>query len=59
VPRNATTSDGAALRAWVREHDDELFLSAIAEIEGIMLERRATSSRNAWAISSESALPLR
>ena len=35
APRNATMSDGAAFRAWVREHDDELFLSTItlAEIQ--------------------------
>ncbi len=51
VPRNATTSDGAAFRAWVRDHDDELFLSAItlAEIQaGVSrLERKGAARRAA------------
>ena len=51
MPRNATMSDGAAFRAWVREHDDELFLSAItlAEIQaGVSrLERKGAARRAA------------
>jgi predicted nucleic acid-binding protein len=51
VPRDATGSDGAAFRAWVREHDEELFLSAItlAEIQaGVSrLERRGAARRAA------------
>jgi len=49
IPRNATMSDGAAFRAWVREHDDELFLSAItlAEIQASVsrLERKGAARR--------------
>ncbi len=52
VPRTTTTSDGTAFRAWVREHDDDLFLSVItlAEIQaGVSrLERRVL--RNALPI---------
>jgi hypothetical protein len=52
VPRNATTSDSAAaFRAWVREHGEELFLSAItlAEIQaGVsQLERKGATRRAA------------
>ena len=51
VPPKATTSDGAAFRAWVRDHDDELFLSAItlAEIQaGVSrLERKGAARRAA------------
>jgi predicted nucleic acid-binding protein len=51
MPRNATMSDHAAFRAWVREHDDELFLSAItlAEIQaGVSrLERKGAARRAA------------
>jgi len=51
MPRNAAMSDGAAFRAWVREHDDELFLSAItlAEIQaGVSrLERKGAARRAA------------
>jgi predicted nucleic acid-binding protein len=51
APRNATMSDGAAFRAWVREHDDELFLSTItlAEIQaGVSrLERQGAARRAA------------
>jgi toxin FitB len=51
VPRNATTSDSDAFRAWVREHDNELFLSAItlAEIQaGVSrLERKGAARRAA------------
>ena len=49
-PRSTATSGSTAFRAWVREHGEELFISAItlAEIQaGIsQLERRgATPSR--------------
>jgi toxin FitB len=51
VPRDAATSGGSALRAWVREHDEELFLSTItlAEIQaGVSrLERRGATRRAA------------
>jgi toxin FitB len=51
VPRNATTSDSTAFRAWTREHDEELFLSVItlAEIQaGISrLQRRGAAKRAA------------
>jgi toxin FitB len=51
MPRNATISDGAAFRAWVREHDDELFLSTIilAEIQaGVSrLEHKGAARRAA------------
>ena len=51
VARNAATSDSAAFRAWVREHGEELFLSAItlAEIQaGISrLERKGATRRAA------------
>lgn len=51
APRNATNSDGAAFRTWVREHDDELFLSTItlAEIQaGVSrLERKGATRRAA------------
>jgi toxin FitB len=51
APRAAATSHGAAFRAWVREHDEELFLSAItlAEIQaGVSrLERKGASRRAA------------
>jgi toxin FitB len=47
----AATSDGAAFRAWVREHDQELFLSVItlAEIQaGVSrLERKGAARRAA------------
>ena len=47
--RNAATSDSAAFRAWVREHGEELFLSAItlAEIQaGVsQLERKGAARR--------------
>jgi toxin FitB len=49
--RNVAPSDGAAFRAWVREHDDELFLSVItlAEVQaGVSrLERRGATRRAA------------
>jgi predicted nucleic acid-binding protein len=52
MPRNATMSDHAAFRAWVREHDDELFLSAItlAEIQaGVSrLERKGAADLSHW-----------
>ena len=54
VPRSATTSDGAAFRAWVREHDDELFLSAItlAEIQaGVSRLERKGAARRAAGLS--------
>jgi predicted nucleic acid-binding protein len=51
LPRNIATSDRTAFRAWVRDHDEELFLSAItlAEIQaGISrLERRGAARRAA------------
>ena len=51
VPQRATTSDGTAFRAWVREHDDDLFLSVItlAEIQaGVSrLERKGAAKRAA------------
>jgi toxin FitB len=51
APLSATSSDGAAFRAWVREHDEELFLSAItlAELQaGVSrLERKGASRRAA------------
>jgi len=51
VPRNASTSDSAAFRAWVREHGEELFLSTItlAEIQaGVsQLERKGATRRAA------------
>jgi toxin FitB len=50
-PRSAATSGSAAFRAWVREHGEELFLSAItlAEIQaGIsQLERKGATRRAA------------
>jgi hypothetical protein len=49
VPRNAATSISAAFRAWVREHGEELFLSAItlAEIQDSIsqLERNGATRR--------------
>jgi len=51
VPQNATMSDSAAFRAWVRDHDEELFLCAItlAEIQaGVSrLERKGAARRAA------------
>jgi len=51
VPRNAATPGGAAFRAWVREHGEELFLSTItlAEIQaGVSrLERKGAARRAA------------
>ena len=51
MPRNAATSECAAFRAWVREHDEELFLSTItlAEIQaGVSrLERKGAARRAA------------
>jgi predicted nucleic acid-binding protein len=50
-PQTAATSDGATFRAWVREHGEELFLSAVtlAEIQaGVSrLERRGAAKRAA------------
>jgi toxin FitB len=54
APRNATMSDGAAFGAWVREHDDELFLSAItlAEIQaGVSRLKRKGAARRAADLS--------
>ena len=49
--RNIATFDGAAFRTWTRDHDEELFLSAItlAEIQaGVSrLERRGAARRAA------------
>jgi toxin FitB len=51
VPRDAARSGGPAFRAWVREHDEELFLSTItlAEIQaGVSrLERKGAARRAA------------
>jgi toxin FitB len=51
VPGRAATSDGTAFRAWVREHDEDLFLSVItlAEIQaGVSrLERKGAAKRAA------------
>jgi toxin FitB len=54
APRNATMSDGAAFGVWVREHDDELFLSAItlAEIQaGVSRLKRKGAARRAADLS--------
>jgi toxin FitB len=51
VPRSATASKGTAFRAWLRAHDEELFLSVItlAEIQaGVSrLERKGAARRAA------------
>jgi len=51
TPAGATRSNSAAFRAWVREHDEELFLSAVtlAEIQaGVSrLERKGAARRAA------------
>ena len=51
VQRDPATPDGAAFRVWMREHDEELFLSVItlAEIQaGVSrLERRGATRRAA------------
>jgi toxin FitB len=51
IARNAAVSDAAAFSAWVREHDDELFLSTItlAEVQaGVSrLERKGAVRRAA------------
>jgi toxin FitB len=50
-PRRAAASDGAAFRAWVREHGEDLFLSVVtlAEIQaGVSrLERKGAAKRAA------------
>jgi toxin FitB len=51
MPRHAATSKSTTFRAWVREHDEELFLSTItlAEIQaGVSrLERKGAARRAA------------
>jgi predicted nucleic acid-binding protein len=51
TPGSAAASDGAVFRAWVREHDEELFLSVVtlAEIQaGVSrLERKGAARRAA------------
>jgi predicted nucleic acid-binding protein len=51
APGSAAASDGAVFRAWVREHDEELFLSVVtlAEIQaGVSrLERKGAARRAA------------
>lgn len=51
LPKAPLSEDAAAFRAWVREHDDELFLSVItlAEVQaGVSrLERRGAAKRGA------------
>lgn len=54
APRNVTTFDGAAFRAWVRDHDEELFVSAItlAEIQaGVSRLERKGAARRAGELS--------
>lgn len=54
VPRDAVTSECAAFRTWVREHDEDLFLSSItlAEIQaGVSRLERKGAARRAAALS--------
>jgi toxin FitB len=54
MSRSATTSEGAAFRVWVREHGEELFLSAItlAEIQaGVSQLERKGATRPAADLS--------
>ena len=54
VSRNTVMSECAAFRAWVREHDEELFLCTItlAEIQaGVSRLERKGASRRAAALS--------
>ena len=54
VPRNGSASDKAAFRAWVREHGEELFLSAVtlAEIQaGVSQLQRKGARRRAADLS--------
>jgi hypothetical protein len=57
TPGSAATSDGAVFRAWVREHDEELFLSVItlAEIQAGVPGLNVTALQDAprtWPIGS-------